>query len=189
MKNMKDEQLVAEYLAGNESALETLVKRYLPLVYGFSRRYSGDNDKAADIAQEALIKAWRNIKKFDTTKSFRTWLFVIAKNTALDWLKRKGEFPFSSFDAKDEKGNFIEALVDPAPSPSAIAENKILAGEINNHFIELPTHYRSVVSMHIDEGLTFKEISKRLQKPLNTVKSHYRRALQLLKISIRKLDS
>ena len=189
MECITDEQLITQYLAGNGSAFETLIKRYLSLVYGFSRRYSGDEDKAADIAQESFIKAWRNIKKFDTTKSFRPWLFAIAKNTARDWLKRKEEFPFSSFEANDEQGSFWEAIIDPAPSPSAIADNKILAEKMSHHCRELPAHYRSVVSMHIDEDLTFKEISKRLQKPLNTVKSHYRRALQLLKTGLRKLDS
>ncbi len=189
MESITDEQLVIEYLAGDESAFAILVKRCLPIVYGFSRQYSGDKDRVADITQEAFIKAWRSIKKFDTTKSFRSWLFVIAKNTALDWLKRKQEFPFSSFETNDEQESFWESIVDFAPSPSAVADNKILAEKISNHFIELPVHYRSVVLMHIDEGLTFKEISKRLQKPLNTVKSHYRRALQLLKINLQELDS
>lgn len=189
MENITDERLVAQYLAGDESAFATLVERYLPLVYGLSRKYCGDPDKAADIAQETFIKTWHNLKKFDIKKSFRSWLFVIAKNTALDWLKRKNEIPFSSFANKNGSESFIESIADPALSPAVVAENKIFAEKINNHVTELPVKYRSVVSMRVDDDLTFKEISKKLQKPLNTVKSHYRRALRLLKINIRKLDS
>ena len=54
--NLSDEQLIAEYLRGNESAFEFLLNRYLPLVYAFSRQYTGDRDKAADIAQETFVK-------------------------------------------------------------------------------------------------------------------------------------
>ncbi len=181
MTNLNDEQLVVRYLAGDESAFETLVERYLPLVYGLSRQYSGDEDKAADIAQEIFIKVWRHIKKFDPARSFRSWLFIIAKNTALDWLKKKEELPFSSFETEDGQNDLWGSIVDPRPSPSAAADNKILAEKISEHFIELPEQYRSVISMRFNEGLTFKEISEKLKKPLNTVKSHYRRALQLLK--------
>ncbi len=184
MKEATDEQLITQYLAGNEPAFAVLVERYLPLVYGFSRQYSGDKDKAADIAQETFIKVWRNIKKFDKKKSFRPWLFAITKNTALDWLKRKNEIPFSSFASEDGEENFIENIADPALSPAVLAENKMFAEKIENHFTELLTQYHSVVSMHVSDGLTFKEISKLVKAPLNTVKSQYRRALLLLKKQI-----
>lgn len=61
MEHITDEQLIVQYLAGDEPAFAALVKRNLPFAFGLSRRYSGDPDAAADIAQEAFIKAWRNI--------------------------------------------------------------------------------------------------------------------------------
>src|SRR3989344_2340755 len=95
MNNFTDEKLVQMYLRGGEKALEELVRRYLPLIYSFSRRYSGNTDNASDIVQEVFIKAWKNLKIFDQNKSFKTWIFTIAKNTALDWLKKKNAVPFS----------------------------------------------------------------------------------------------
>lgn len=184
-ENFTDEQLIVQYLAGNEQAFPALIKRYLSFVYGLSREYCGDPDKAADIAQEVFIKVWRNIKKFNPAKDFRPWLFVIAKNTAADWLKKKGEYPFSSLGT-DEGENLLENIADSRPSPSAAADDKILTKKVNNYLAELSVQHRLVITKHIDEDLTFREISKALKKPINTVKSHYRRALQILKENLQK---
>ena len=112
MKSIADEQLVRDYLNGNERAFEELIRRYLPLIYGFSRRYSGDADNACDIAQEIFVKVWKNIKKFDTSKNFRVWIFKVAKNTALDWLKKKNAIPFSLLKECHEDENFEANIVD-----------------------------------------------------------------------------
>ena len=95
MKNFTDEKLVQIYLKGDGKALEELVRRYLSLIYNFSRRYNGDADNVSDIAQEVFVKVWKNLKKFDKSKNFKLWIFTIAKNTALDWLKKKNAVPFS----------------------------------------------------------------------------------------------
>ncbi len=186
MKNFSDEELVAKYISGDDSAFEELVERCLPLVYGLARKYCGDKDKAADIAQEAFVKAWRNMNKFDATRSFRSWLFVIAKNTALDWLKKKEEVKFSSFEKNGEEESFSESLIDTAPSAAAVAEKNLLSDKIRNIVEQLPENYREVVSMRVGEDLTFREISERLKKPLDTVKSRYFRALKVLKDIIKK---
>src|SRR3989338_5537868 len=106
MKNFTDEQLVKSYLKGDEKALEELVRRYLPVIYNFSRKYTGDPDNASDIAQEVFVKVWKNLKKFDTSKNFKAWLFTVAKHTALDWLKKKNALPFSLLKEADEDGDF-----------------------------------------------------------------------------------
>ena len=188
LKNLKDEELVHLSRKGNEAALEILIKRYLPLVYGFSRRYTGDADKAADIAQETFIKVWRNLKKFDGTKQFKPWLYAIAKNTALDWLKKKREIPFSSFAAESEDENRLFDVADTLPLPTITLDRKIAAEKIESIVNKLPEHYHSVIVMREKEDLTFKEIAKKLGKPLNTVKSHYRRAVQLLRNHTEELE-
>ena len=180
MEKLTDEQLIARYLKGDEIALEVLIKRYLPLLYAFSKRYTGDPDRAADIAQETFIKAWRTIKTFDQKKSFHAWIFTIAKNTALDWIRKKEALPFSSFEQETREG-LLENIADPLPLPSAALDQKMMAGKIDVMLRELPEHYHSVVSMREKDGLTFREIATKLGKPLNTVKSHYRRAIALIK--------
>ncbi len=187
LENLKNEELVHLSRKNNEAALEILIKRCLPMVYGFSRRYTGDPHKAADITQETFIKVWRNLKKFDQTKQFKPWLYAIAKNTALDWLKKKEEPPFSSL-ATEENENPLFDIADTLPLPNAALDKKIIGEKIDTITGELPEYYRSVLTMRGKEDLTFKEIAKKLKKPLNTVKSHYHRALQLLKNRLRESE-
>jgi len=174
MKNFTDEQLVKNYLKGDEKSLEELVRRYLPLIYNFSRRYSGDADNASDIAQEVFVKVWKNLKKFDTAKNFRVWLFTIAKNTALDWLKKKNALPSSLLNENEEGENLAENFVDEIYKKS-LSQNLSLAIE------KLPPKYSSIINLYHIKGLNFREIADFLRESINTVKSRYRRGLILLK--------
>src|SRR5947207_714163 len=110
MKILNDEQLVFEYITNKEDkALEELVKRYLPLIFGYVKKYTGNQDNASDVTQEVFVKVWKNINSFDQTKSFRTWIFTIAKRTAIDELRRKNALPFSALEEGD---NLMERLSD-----------------------------------------------------------------------------
>ena len=72
-----DQKLIADYLGGDEKALEILIYRYLKPIYSFVYRYVGNEQEAEDITQEIFVKAWRNLKKFNQNKSFKTWIFTI----------------------------------------------------------------------------------------------------------------
>lgn len=189
MKHFSDELLVKRYLKEkNERALEFLIKRYLPLIYGFVRRYTGNEDNASDITQEVFVKVWRNLERFDQSKSFRTWIFTIAKRTAIDWLRKKRAVPFSAFET--EGGNaFLDSLVDDSPSlieQLFIKENsKALAFAL----AQLPPHYNPIIRLRLDDNLSFREIAGRVKEPVNTVKSRYRRGAALLKDIILKKSS
>lgn len=183
MANNRDNELIEAYLFGDEKSLEVLIKDYIKPIFGFVFRYVGDVSVAEDITQETFVKVWRNIKKFDKNKSFKTWIFSIAKNTAIDFLKKKKAVPFSEFD--DEAGeNIIEAaLADPAPLPPEIFEKKEIARILESAISGLPLKYRAVLLLRYSNDFTFQEIAESLEKPIDTVKSQYRRAL----IALRKL--
>ncbi|MFA6919366.1 MAG: sigma-70 family RNA polymerase sigma factor, partial [Patescibacteria group bacterium] len=97
MSEYLDEQLVQQYLSGDEKSLEVLIQKYLKPIYNFVYRYVGDMANAEDLTQEVFVKVWKNIKKFDRKKSFKTWIFCIAKNTAFDYLRKKKSIPLSNF--------------------------------------------------------------------------------------------
>ncbi len=182
MKNFTDEQLVKKYLQGDEKSLEELVRRYLSLIYNFSRRYSGDPDNASDITQEVFVKVWKNLKKpalslskgFDPKKgNFRVWLFAIAKNTALDWFKKKRTFPLS---------DFAEDIADMKLAPMADEfHRKSLLNNLQLAIEKLPSKYSSIINLYHAQGLNFREIADFLREPINTVKSRYRRGLIFLR--------
>src|SRR4030042_2442046 len=104
-----DNNLVEEYLNGREEAFAELLKKYLGPVYNFLYRITNNKEAAEDISQDAFFKVWKNLKRFDQNRNFKTWLFAIAKNTAFDWLKKKKELPFSLF-ADDEGNNRLEEI-------------------------------------------------------------------------------
>ncbi len=93
-----DQKLIANYLAGDEKSLEILINRYLRPIYSFVYRHVGNGEVAEDITQEVFVKVWRNLKKFDQNKSFKTWIFTIAKNTSFDFFKKKKAIPFSELE-------------------------------------------------------------------------------------------
>ncbi len=175
--NRSDEELIKAYLGGEEKSLRILIQRYLRVIYNFSHRYAGTKADAEDIAQEVFVKVWKNLGRFNPETSFRTWLFAIAKNTAIDWLRKKKAIPFSRFDTED--GNALEeTLADLAPLPDSVAEQKSF---LDNTLNQLPPNHRAVLRLRYQDHLNFGEIGKVLKKSLNTVKSQHRRALLTLR--------
>lgn len=140
---------------------DELVAEYLPQIYGYVCRCIGNRDAAQDVTQEVFVKVWKNFKSYDQSKSFKTWIFTIAKNTALDHLKKKRELPL------DDR---IE-IADTRPVPDR---------DLHFALAQIPAGYRSVIDFHTD-GYTFREIAAMLNKPLNTVKSSYRRGVAVLR--------
>jgi RNA polymerase sigma-70 factor, ECF subfamily len=178
MNSLADEQLVNQYLVNkDEQFLEELVKRYLPLIFGFVKRYTGNEDNASDITQEVFVKVWKNIKSFDQIKSFKTWIFTIAKRTAIDELRKQKAIPFSVLQ---EEG-FENSIADESPSILDQIFSQQQLKELVLALAKLPVNYNSVINLRADDDLSFREIAVKLEEPLNTIKSRYRRGLALLK--------
>jgi RNA polymerase sigma-70 factor (ECF subfamily) len=106
-----DKKLIQQYLKGDEKSLEVLIAKYLKLIYSFVYKNVGDQASAEDITQESFIKVWKNIKKFDQKKNFKPWLFQIAKNTSIDFLRKKKSIPFSRFENEKGQNVMVESIV------------------------------------------------------------------------------
>ncbi len=181
MENYSDEQLAALAANKDKAALEALIKRYLQPIYGFSYKYVKNQTDAEDITQEVFVKVWRNLKKFDSQRSFRPWLYKIARNTCLDMLKKKSPVLFSELSTAEGSNWFEENLVAENKSPADLAEAALTATKLKSAVAKLKPEYAEVVAMYHKQELNFREIAGVLGQPLNTVKSRYRRALLRLK--------
>jgi len=182
MNNLSDEQLVCHYLKHkDDKALEILFSRYLKPIYGFVYKYTNLFNEAEDITQEIFIKAWRNLKKFDQKKSFKTWLFQIAKNTAIDFLRVKKNIPFSDFENEEGENPLANTLIDKNPLPPEILDQKNLAQILAAGIDKLSEKYRQILHLRYNNQFTFQEIAETLNEPIDTVKSRHRRALIALK--------
>ena len=88
--DQNDEQLIAEYLSSEkEEVFRALLNKYTKPVYNFIRQMVRNPTEAEDITQEVFIKVWKNLKKYKLGQNFKTWLFIIAKNSTIDFLRKK----------------------------------------------------------------------------------------------------
>jgi RNA polymerase sigma-70 factor (ECF subfamily) len=127
------------------------------------------------------LKVWKNLKKFDPQRSFKTWIFSIAKNASIDFLKKKKVLPFSAFENEEGENVLTETLADPSPLPDEIVA-RVDAGEKLRQAMELLIpKYRTVLYLRYNDPFTFREIAETLDEPLHTIKSRHRRALIVLK--------
>ncbi|HVZ75873.1 MAG TPA: sigma-70 family RNA polymerase sigma factor [Candidatus Paceibacterota bacterium] len=176
-----DEELIAAYIAGEESAFAIVVERHLKGVYSFARRFAGREEDTEDIVQDIFLKAWKSIHRYDSEASrFKTWLMRIARNTTIDHLRKKKSLPMSYFDTED--GNvLLENLEDASPLPDEAFMRAQSDEAVRRALEELKPAQREVLLLHYMSGLTFEEIGLALKKPPNTVKSIHRRALVALR--------
>ncbi len=176
-----DNELALSAQAGDDRAFQELMRRHLRPIWVFSRQYAKTDEDTEDIVQDAFYKAWKYLKRFDARKAFRPWLYAIARNTALDHLKKRRSSSFSELHNDETDTEFADTLEDTEPLAHETFEQRELAEELSKSMKDLQPEYKSVLSMHYTEGMTFKEIAEILGKPMNTVKSWHRRALQKVK--------
>jgi len=174
-----DKELIDSYKDGNEDTFKELIERYSPSVFNLTARIVG-KEYASDIVQDIFIKVWKNLKKFDVEKSsFKTWIFIISKNTCYDFLKKKKSISFSNIITEDYI-DFSETIEDENLLPDEEIQKLQDSVLLNKLLDELSINYKTVLTLHYQEEMTFEEIGKILDKPLNTIKSwHYRAILEL----------
>ena len=170
-----DEEIINLYKNGNKEVFKDLIDKYTSPLFNFVARSVGKNN-APDILQEVFIKVWKNLEKFDSQKaSFKTWIFTITKNTTIDFLKKKKNILFS--DIGEENEYFSENIKDESVLPDEILQKLQDFDLLNKSIDSLPENYKNILVLHYQEEMTFLEIGKVLNKPLNTVKSYHQRAI------------
>lgn len=174
-----DQQLISDYLGGDNQALEVLVRRYLSSIRNFVYRLVGSPEATDDITQEIFFKVWRNLSRYNDKFSFRTWIYQIARNASIDWLRKKKLIPFSAFDLDEE--DIAYEPVDEAPLPDELFARQELGVLLEEALAQIDPENRSIILLHLNDNLTFAEIAEVVGRPINTVKSRYRRALLVLR--------
>jgi len=186
-----DEEIILLYKNGDEEAFKVLITRYTTPLYNFTARLTNKND-ASDIVQETFIKVWKNIHRFNPLKaSFKTWIFTITRNTTTDFFRKKKSLSFSDVENKNIDNEDINSLAENIPDENLLPDEALQKLEniefLNKILKKLRIDYQEVLILHCQEEMTFEEIGKVLNKPLNTVKSIHRRAIVELKSIVLKI--
>ena len=169
-----DDFLISQTLSGDQKSYEILVKRYQKRVHRLAQRLVRDADAADDVAQEAFIRAYYALSRYEQGRNFYFWLSRIAVNLALNHLSREKRLVALPED---------DTNLDPALStdPTAEADASQLKVRIGEAIEKLPLHQRSVLLLRAQEGLSYQEIARNLDISIGTVMSRLSRARQALK--------
>jgi RNA polymerase sigma-70 factor, ECF subfamily len=171
-----DERLMLRFQAGDARAFEALVRRHRTPVFSFLLRLTGDSGRAEDLCQDAFLKVVRAAEGWEERARFRTWLFAIARNLAVDESRRMAF-------------RRAESLDDPSdgPAPDRAADAALLRPKLEAALAALPPEQREVFLLREHAGLRFAEIAEVTGTPENTVKSRMRYALEGLRVALEAL--
>ena len=177
-------RLVERACAGEIGAFERLVAEHQAKVYTFAFAFTGDPDRAKDLAQDALVKVYRALRGFRFQSAFSTWLYAIVKNTYLDQIKSRAERQRELEQPLDERQ--LEKLEAPAT-----AEDGLIQAESRRTLFralrEVPLPFRLVVALADVQGLDYAEIARVLGLPVGTVKSRLARGREALRKALGRL--
>jgi RNA polymerase sigma-70 factor (ECF subfamily) len=181
-KAKKDFILIELAKEGDEKAYAELMQRYKKPVYHMILKMVRNVDDAEDLTIEAFAKAFKNLKKFNPEFTFSTWLFRIATNNCIDFIRKKKLDTMSiSNTFKDDQGDSVDIDIKDAnlnPQEEAIKSEKVEI--IQTIVTKLPAKYQVLVKLRYFEELSYEEIAAELGAPLGTVKAQLHRARELL---------
>jgi RNA polymerase sigma-70 factor (ECF subfamily) len=168
---------------GDLDAFNQLVHKYERPLFNFSRRLTGNDEDASDIAQEAFVRAYSAIRSFRGEASFTTWLFKITTNIYLDNRKRRNAHPTQSLDEAVEvlEGALDRQIAGNSPDPIDIVERNERTETIYKAIMSLPEYQRVLVILYHQQAQSYEEIAEIMKLPLGTVKSRLNRARFSLK--------
>ena len=179
---MTERELVDRARAGDQDAFEQLVLNNQNRVYTLALRMVNDREEAADLAQEAFLKAWQGLPSFQGDSSFSTWVYRLASNVCIDYLrkqKRRREVePVLSLD--DEESGWTEPA-DWDQDPRRQLERAERSRAVARGLEALPDNHRQVLALRELSGLSYQEIGQALELDIGTVKSRIARARMALR--------
>lgn len=179
--SIEDDKLVADALSGNESSYQKLVDKYDRPIFFHIRKMIREHEMVEDLVQEVFIKAFKNLDTYSNEYAFSTWLYRIATNHTIDYLRKKKLQTFSINDPiKTKDGEMEVQLPDESFSTDQPLIKKQRKAIVQDAIQNLPDKYRKVIELRHMEELSYDEIATELDLPLGTVKAHIFRARELL---------
>ena len=175
---MNELALISDAQGGNLDAFNTLILHYQDSVFNTALRILGDEDQAADAAQDAFISAFKSITSF-RGGSFKAWLMRTVTNACYDELRRKKRRPTTPLEPDTDDGEEMDSprwLADPSMTPDQQVEADEVEHAIQHCLDNLPLEFKTVVVMADIQGMDYTEVASAVHVPLGTIKSRLARA-------------
>ncbi len=179
--SLEDRSLVEAALRGERKAFQQLMDKYREPIYHHIYRMVRDKQEVADLVQESFIKAFDSLDTYSSTFAFSTWLYKIATNHTIDYLRRKRLPTFSIDQPLETKDGDLEYEVpDTTYRPDRHIVDDQRRQLIQEAIDFLPPKYNRVIVMRHQQEKSYEEIASELDLPLGTVKAHIFRAREML---------
>lgn len=181
-----DEELLTAFRQGRRESFGALVRRYERELYGYLRRYLGDDHLADDVFQNTFLQVYVKADQYEAGRPVRPWLYTIATHQAVDALRRNGRHPAVSLDqtvretGEGEVRSLIELLESGVTGPPDHAEGEERRLLVRAGVDQLPDFLRQVVVLAYYQGLKYRDVAEILDIPVGTVKSRLHAALARL---------
>lgn len=177
-----------EVLKGDQNAFAEIVELYKDKVFQLCYRMLGNSYEAEDMAQEAFIRAYVNIDRYNINKKFSTWLYRIATNLCIDRIrKKKPDYYLDAEVAGTDGLTMYSQIAADVVLPEDEVTSMELQVQIQKEISKLPEKYRSVIVLKYIEELSLNEISEILELPLGTVKTRIHRGREALRKKLRHI--
>lgn len=181
MTEVSEKKIIEKVLGGDANAFEELVLKYEKTVYNLALRMVGDRDDASDMTQEAFIKAYGSLSSFRGDSKFSVWIYRIATNVCLDFLRSKSRKQQVSLTVSDDDDEDAQLdIPDPKADPEQQLMQKISMQSVEEGLKTLPDKQRQILVMRELGGMSYAEIGKALSLEEGTVKSRIFRARKRL---------
>jgi RNA polymerase sigma-70 factor (ECF subfamily) len=179
-----DEDLLLRFCRGERETFGALVRRYEGELYGYLRRYLGDDALAEDVFQNTFLQLYIKRDLYEVGRPVRPWLYTIATHQAIDALRRQGRHQVLSLEQQAPEGSgagevrtLLEMLESRAPDPLEHASEEERRQRVRASVEELPEFLRQVLLLAYFQGLKYREVADILGIPVGTVKSRLHAAL------------
>jgi len=176
MEEKREAEIVREVLLGDPQKFGVLVREYQGPVYNLMLRMAGDREVAADLAQDAFLKAYEKLDKFTLGKRFFPWLYSLSMNVARDWLRKKGR----DVHVFMEDATVMERDEDRHDS-QALVESRLDGGKAFEVVLSLPPKYREALILRYKYDFSMQEIAKALEISVSGAKMRVSRGLDMVR--------
>lgn len=183
---LDDSRLIHAALKGDDQAYKKLMKKYHDAIFNFIYRMVRDKHQVEDLTQEAFIKAFGSLSSFNEEFAFSTWLYKIATNNCIDYIRKRKLHTYSidkPIESKD--GDYTFELPDETYEPDKDLISDQRSALLNDAIARLPEKYKNVIRLRHVEERSYEEIANILKLPIGTVKAHIFRARELLYKALR----
>lgn len=182
---VEDELLVQRYLESrSRDVFEELVRRYERELYTYLRRFIGDAQAAEDVFQATFLSVHLRMDQFEPGRRFRPWLYAIASNKAIDYMRRNKRHQIGSLNApapsSDRDETLMHKLASQAPQPESQAIARETEGRVREALQQLNEPTQQLIQLAFYQGMKYSDISETLQIPVGTVKSRVFTAIRKL---------